>query len=193
MLRTFVLLLTVFSFVSCTNRKQPEPKPNIILILADDMGYGDVSAFNENSKIVTPNIDRLAENGVRFTDAHTSSAVCTPTRYSILTGRYNWRSTLKSGVLSGFSKALIETDRMTLPGLLQNNNYKTAFIGKWHLGWDWTVIAEDSLKRGNLNARPEVDFSKPIKNGPNTRGFDYSFGFSGSLDMAPYVRVENDI
>lgn len=193
MLRTFVLLLIAFSFVSCTNRKQPEPKPNIILILADDMGYGDVSAFNENSKIVTPNIDRLAENGVRFTDAHTSSAVCTPTRYSILTGRYNWRSTLKSGVLSGFSKALIETDRMTLPGLLQNNNYKTAFIGKWHLGWDWAVIAEDSLKRGNLNARPEVDFSKPIKNGPNTRGFDYSFGFSGSLDMAPYVWVENDM
>ncbi|WP_343854346.1 arylsulfatase [Algoriphagus jejuensis] len=163
--------------------KKEQNRPNIIFILADDMGYGDVSAYNEHSKIQTKNIDRLASKGVKFTDAHTSSAVCTPTRYGILTGRYNWRSTLKQHVLYGYSEALIAEDRVTIGSFLQAEGYKTAGIGKWHLGWDWDNIeAGDSL----------VNFSEKIKNGPTTRGFDYWFGFSGSLDMAPYVWVEND-
>ncbi|MDF9799324.1 arylsulfatase A [Catalinimonas alkaloidigena] len=167
-------------------------QPNIVYILADDLGYGDISFFNENSKLHTPAIDELAKGGVAFTDAHTSSSVCTPTRYSILTGRYNWRSTLKKSVLSGYSKALIEPERMTVADLLQQHGYHTSFVGKWHLGWDWSFKHEaDDINSYNLNNNPEVDFTQPITNGPNAQGFDYSFGFNGSLDMPPYVYIEN--
>jgi len=187
-----IAILSVVLF-SCQTKK--ETKPNIIYILADDLGYGDVSVYNENSKIQTPYIDALASDGVIFTDAHTSSAVCTPTRYSILTGRYNWRTRLKSGVVSGYSKSLIKPNRTTVADLLKNNGYNTAFIGKWHMGWDWeiTQLDAENFDIDNLRARPEVDFTKPIKNGPNTHGFDYSYGFCGSLDMPPYVWVENDM
>jgi arylsulfatase A-like enzyme len=175
------------------NKEDNSIPPNIIYILADDLGYGDVSCYNEKSKIITPNIDKLSSGGIQFTDAHTSSAVCTPTRYGILTGRYNWRSTLKHGVLSGYSTALIEPGRLTVGKLLQEKNYHTAFIGKWHLGWDWNISAPDGWKSGGLGtvADPEVDFSKSVRNGPGDRGFSYSYGFSGSLDMPPYVYVEN--
>ncbi len=168
--------------------------PNIVYILADDLGYGDVSFFNEQSKIITPTLDDLAKTGVAFTDAHTSSAVCTPTRYSILTGRYNWRSTLKSFVLSGYSKALIEPDRLTVGDLLQDNGYHTGFVGKWHLGWDWSFVEDEvNIDLFTLNNNPAVDYSKAIKNGPEDRGFNYSFGFNGSLDMPPYVYTENSM
>jgi len=188
-----VAIAALFTTSIFASEEKETSKPNIIFILADDMGYGDVSAFNENSKIKTPFIDKLASEGVMFTDAHTSSAVCTPTRYGILTGRYNWRSTLKQGVLGGFSKALIPQDRTTIAGFLQHNGYKTAYVGKWHLGWDWAILPEDEKGIDNLNAKINVDFSKPVENGPKTHGFDYSFGFCGSLDMAPYVWVENDM
>lgn len=182
----------VLMVMACATPKPDVPKkPNIVFILADDMGYGDVSAYNENSKIKTPYIDQMVSEGVMFTDAHTSSAVCTPTRYGILTGRYNWRSTLKRGVLSGYSEALITPDRVTIGKFLHKEGYKTAYIGKWHLGWDWTFVAKDSTDRNAWDAKPAVDFSVPVANGPNTRGFDYSYGFNGSLDMAPYVWVEN--
>jgi arylsulfatase A len=196
MKKTAIIALTVLlamSFFSCSEKSEKSEMPNIVFILADDMGYGDVSAYNENSKIKTPFIDQLAEEGVMFTDAHTSSAVCTPTRYGILTGRYNWRSTLKSGVLSGFSKALIPQEKTTVAEFLQDAGYKTAYIGKWHLGWDWSIVEDDEKSRDNLNAKSNVDFSKPVKNGPKTQGFDYSYGFCGSLDMPPYVWVENDM
>ncbi len=167
--------------------------PNIIYILADDLGYGDVKCFNLKGKIPTPNIDKMAKNGVMFTDAHTSSAVCTPTRYGILTGRYNWRSSLKSSVLSGYSKSLIKQERTTIAEMLKKQSYTTAYIGKWHLGWDWALESSGASENiDKLSAKPKVDFSQAIKNGPSTHGFDYSFGFCGSLDMAPYVYVEND-
>lgn len=167
----------------CVQLPQETRKPNIVFIFADDMGYGDVSALNENSKIKTTNIDRIANEGVIFTDAHSSSSVSTPSRYSLLTGRYNWRSEMKSGVLGGYSKALIPAERRTIAAVLKDQGYQTACIGKWHLGWDWN----------NIDAgRDSVDFSQPITNGPTTLGFDYFYGISGSLDMAPYVYVEND-
>ena len=157
--------------------------PNIVYILADDMGYGDLSCLNPQSRIQTTHLDRLAEGGMRFCDAHASSSLSTPSRYSILTGRYNWRSTLKQQVLSGYSPHLIEDGRLTVASLLRRRGYATACIGKWHLGWDW---AKNGPEPQN------VDYAQPIRNGPNTFGFDDFFGISASLDMEPYVYVEND-
>lgn len=181
MKNVFLATAAILSLLSCTEKQK---QPNIIFILADDMGYGDVSYFDNNSKLKTENLDRMAQEGVVFTDAHSSSSVSTPTRYGILTGRYNWRSTLKNNVLYGYDKALIPADRETMASMLRKNGYTTAGIGKWHLGWDW-----DNIDVG----KDKVDFSKPVQNGPTTRGFDYFYGFCGSLDMAPYVYIENDM
>lgn len=181
MKNVFLATAAILSLLSCTEKQK---QPNIIFILADDMGYGDVSYFDNNSKLKTENLDRMAQEGVVFTDAHSSSSVSTPTRYGILTGRYNWRSTLKNNVLYGYDKALIPADRETMASMLRENGYTTAGIGKWHLGWDC-----DNIDAG----KDKVDFSKPVQNGPTTRGFDYFYGFCGSLDMAPYVYIENDM
>jgi len=129
-------------------------------------------------------------DGMRFTDAHTSSSVCTPTRYGLLTGRYNWRSKLKRGVVNGTAKALIPGSRTTFASALQDKGYNTAFIGKWHLGWDWGLKDETKKTQKRIGA-DDIDFTKEVKNTPNDLGFDYSFGHCGSLDMAPYVYVEN--
>lgn len=155
----------------------PAQPPNVVVILADDLGYGDVSYQNPESKISTPHIDRLAKEGIRFTDAHTPSAVCTPTRYGLLTGRYCWRSSLKSGVLWGDSPNLIEPGRLTLASLLKGRGYRTGAVGKWHLG---------------LGSGPKTDFGKPLRPGPLDHGFDFFFGIPASLDMPPYLYVEND-
>jgi arylsulfatase A len=181
--KSMFLSLCGMALFSATTSAQEYKKPNIIFILADDLGYGDVSALNGNSKIQTTNIDRLASQGAVFTDAHSGSAVSTPTRYGILTGRYNWRSTLKKGVLDGYSKPLIPETRKTMGSLLKDGGYTTACIGKWHLGWEW-----NNVEKGNDSVR----FDRPIKKGPITLGFDYFYGIAGSLDMAPYVYVEND-
>ncbi len=198
MIRHSFRVLLLGLILSCTtpnSADQEQPKnPNIIFILADDMGYGDITAFNENSKIKTPQLDQLAAEGMRFTDAHTSSSVCTPTRYGLLTGRYNWRSRLKSGVLTGKSKALIPNERSTVASILKTQGYHTAFIGKWHLGWDWALKEngkEDTGEGWNEGDFDQIDFSNPVTNSPNDLGFDYAYGHSGSLDMAPYVYVEN--
>lgn len=181
MKRIAILAGTLLSVGACLGQQR---QPNIVFILADDMGYGDVSYLGgDSSRLNTAHIDRLAREGVIFTDAHSSSSVSTPTRYGILTGRYNWRSDLKEGVLYGYDKALIPQGRETIASMLKRQGYTTAGIGKWHLGWDWA----------NVDAGKEkVDFSQPIQNGPTTCGFDYFYGIAGSLDMAPYVYVEND-
>ena len=165
-------------------------KPNIVFILADDMGTGDVQSLNPEGKIATPNIDSLAENGMAFTNAHSTSAVCTPTRYSVLTGRYNWRTHMGRGVLGGYSLPLIKSDEMTVARFLQEQGYATACIGKWHLGMEWQK--KDGDFANSSKDAWEVDYAKPITNGPITRGFDYFFGISASLDMPPYVYIEND-
>ena len=188
-----LLLGTLFYIVGFTDNTEKERPPNIIYVLADDLGYGDIRAFDPNGKISTPNLNALAAQGMRFTDAHTSSSVCTPTRYGIMTGRYNWRSPLKSGVLTGSSKALIPINRTTVASLLKKEGYETAFIGKWHLGWDWALKNADTALGEGWDAKDfdNIDFSKKVANSPNTLGFTYSYGHSGSLDMAPYVYVEN--
>jgi arylsulfatase A-like enzyme len=151
--------------------------PNLVFVLADDLGYGDPGCYNKDSKIPTPNIDKLAAQGMRFTDAHTPSAVCTPTRYGILTGRYCWRTRLKRGVLQGYDPILIEPERLTVAGLLKRQGYATAGVGKWHLG---------------LGTKKPTDYAAPLKPGPNSVGFDYFFGIPASLDMDPYVFIENE-
>ena len=170
--------------------------PNIILILCDDLGFGDISALNTNSKIFTPNIDSIVSKGISVTDAHTTSSVCTPSRYSLLTGRYSFRSSLKSGVNWGYSPPLIEKGRLTLSQMLKNCGYATGMVGKWHLGLDWKTDEGTYLsKGGQINEKSidcGIDFSSPIKGGPIQYGFDYFFGISASLDMAPYVYIEND-
>ncbi len=169
-----------------------DKQPNVVLIFADDMGYGDVTSYDSESKIHTPNLDRLAKGGMRFTDAHSASAVCTPSRYALLTGRYSWRTGLKSGVLGGFSPPLIEKERMTLANLFQNQGYRTACIGKWHLGMDWAGGMRGE-KGYNMRNNPEgIDFKKPIQNTAIANGFDEYFGIAASLDMPPYVFIRND-
>jgi arylsulfatase A-like enzyme len=195
-LKGFSIIVVLFS-ISCQNKKEAtiveKTKPNIIYILADDLGYGDISSFNLEGKIKTPNIDKLATGGMKFTDAHSPSAVCSPTRYGIITGRYSWRSELKNGVLTGKSKALIPNNRTTVASLLKKGGYTTGFVGKWHLGWDWAQ--KDNTNFGgegwNADEFDNLDFAKPVTNSPADLGFDYSYGHSGSLDMAPYVYVEN--
>jgi arylsulfatase A-like enzyme len=170
-------------------------KPNIVVILADDLGYGDVQRFNPAGKIPTPNIDELANAGTILTDAHSPSAVCSPTRYGLMTGRYAWRSKLKSGVLGGLSPRLIEPNRLTVAQLLKDNGYHTACIGKWHLGMDWQLKPGKSVAELGVEPREQVsnvEYDKPIKNGPSSVGFDYYFGISASLDMVPYTFIEND-
>lgn len=163
--------------------------PNIIYILADDMGYGDVRAYNKDCKFPTPNLDRMASEGMRFTDLHTNSSVCTPTRYGIMTGRYCWRTEKKSGVTQGHSQHLMELERETVASLLKKNGYSTAVIGKWHLGQDFTFAGEANSKVESTGEN--VDYTKPIKNGPLDFGFDYYFGISASLNMPPHAYIEN--
>jgi len=182
MKKILILAASAIGYVG-VQAQNPVDRPNIVFILVDDMGYGDVACLNPQSKIKTPNLDRLAASGVIFSDAHSSSAVCTPTRYSLLTGRYNWRSTLKSNVLFGYDESIIPLGRRTVANMLKDQGYQTACIGKWHLGWSWNNIGKGI---------DSIDYSKPISNGPTVRGFDYFYGISGSLDMAPYVYVEND-
>jgi len=158
--------LLISSLVGSLSAQETTQKPNIIFILADDMGIGDVS--HNGGKAPTPYIDALAKEGMRFTDAHSSSAVCTPTRYSCLTGRYNWRTRLKKSVFfKPKDKPLIKTDEPTIGSILQKNGYHTACIGKWHLGIGWAIT-------------------------PQNNGFHYFYGIQASLDMAPYVYIEND-
>lgn len=184
MIKLLITSLSLSLLLLCPGKQAVQAqsaKPNIIYILADDMGYGDASCLNEKSKIHTTHIDRLAANGMKFTDAHSSSAVCSPTRYGILTGRYNWRSSLQSGVLWSYDTALIVQNRLTVADMLKNNGYNTACIGKWHLGLNW-----------GKDASGKINFKLPIANGPVTLGFDYFYGITASLDIPPYFYIQND-
>ena len=201
LMRTGICCLLVMIFFASAFA-QPEKgrvkKPNIIYILADDMGYGDVKTLNPGSKIPTPHMDQIIAQGVHFTDAHSGSSVCTPTRYGILTGRYAWRTTLKQGVLWGYSPPLIESGRETVATLLKKAGYETACIGKWHLGLTWAkkdptkeVMQIVSNTPVTIETDDNVDYSKPVAGGPSGLGFDYSFIIPASLDMSPYCYLRN--
>lgn len=189
MIRIGVTGLALVAIMSgCQKENQQTDAPNIVLILADDLGYGDVKCYYPKAKVKTPNIDQMAADGIRFTDAHSPSSVCTPTRYGLLTGRYAWRSALKKGVLEPWDRPLIEENRMTLPQMLQGKGYSTAAIGKWHLGWDWPTL--DSLSAKETNGK-NVDYSRAISGGPTEYGFDSYFG-DDVPNYPPYTFIAND-
>ena len=212
--RITLLLIALSTFASA---KDQVSKPNILVILADDLGYGDVHSYNpERGKIPTPNIDKLGTQGMRFTDGHSSSGVCSPSRYTLLTGRYHWRTKLQHGIVGVFGDPLIAPDRMTIATLAKQQGYRTACIGKWHLGWDWPITNEqrpllsprqqpedeaNKTGRGNPSAtqvptEKQISawndiFSKPIAGGPITRGFDLYFG-TDIPNWPPFCFIENE-
>lgn len=178
-------------------------KPNIVLIFADDLGYGDIGCYNPESRIPTPHIDRLAKEGIRFTDAHSADSVCTPSRYGLLTGRYCWRTNLKTGVLFNWEPPLIEPGRVTLASLLKQHGYRTALSGKWHLGLGFTAKPDRPVAFDNALPWPggrlpdrsiseSIELSTPVFGGPETLGFDEAFYTAGcSTDQEPFCFIEN--
>lgn len=195
---SLVFILVTTSFISSKPKKEKKTMPNIVLIMADDLGYGDFGSYGA-TKVSTPNVDALATNGIKFTNAHTASSLCTPSRYSLLTGRYSWRTDLRSGVLTWFGQPIIEKERTTLATLLKRNGYYTACIGKWHLGFDWALKPnapadpkKDVFDTWDRSSYDYIDFTKPIKGGPIERGFDYYYGISASNNMFPFIFIEND-
>jgi arylsulfatase A-like enzyme len=200
-------LAVVAALASCLPAAAGE-RPNVVVIYADDLGYGDVQCYNpDRGRIPTPHLDRLAAEGMRFTDGHSSSGVCSPSRYTLLTGRYHWRTRLKAGIVGLWERPLLEPDRLTIAGLAKQHGYRTAAIGKWHLGWDWPLADGDRqllAQGGKGKRRPGPEdvteahraawqriFSQPIPGGPTTRGFDVYFG-TDVPNWPPYCFIEND-
>ncbi len=182
MKHSIAFLIMSVSLVSATGQsKLKDGLPNVVIIYTDDQGYGDVSALNPDAKFSTPNIDKIATEGIIFTDGHSSDGVCSPSRYSLLTGRYSWRTNLKAGVLGADGPGLIEKDRMTIASLLKEKGYKTALVGKWHLN----MVFEGELGEGR-------DWSKPFADGPVDHGFDYFFGIPASMNFGILTYLEND-
>lgn len=199
-IRTFILFV-LFSLSSVLLAAVKSEKPNILILYADDLGFGDLTCYNPKSKISTPNLDMLASEGMRFTDAHSSSGICTPSRYALLTGRHHWRKF--HGIVQSFGASAFSKERLTMPEMLKEKGYNTAAIGKWHLGWDWMAIR-------NKNVKPRVErhlkklkrkmtvfgpdafhWDKPIPDGPLAHGFDYYFGDT-VINFPPYCWIEND-
>jgi len=195
------LLLTVGLGLGGAVLSAAPERPNVVVFLSDDMGYGDPQCLNPQSKIPTPHIDRLAREGMVFTDAHSSSSICTPSRYGLLTGRYCWRSKLPTGITWYWDPPLIARDRLTMGKMFQAHGYATACVGKWHLGWDWPLTDDGYIsdrfdgvllpaaKRSEFGKM--IDYTRPIKDGPTTRGFDYYFG-TAVPNFPPYCFIEND-
>lgn len=187
----FAIAVAAFHFAESTHAAAASARPNIVILYADDMGHGDFGAQNPKSKIPTPHLDQLASEGTRFTDGHSSSGICTPSRYALLHGRYHWRKF--HGIVNSFDQPVLDADRTTLPEMLKAKGYKTACVGKWHLGWDWNSIKKQGAKAtgGKGFASGDFDWSKPIGGGPLSHGFDYYFG-DDVPNFPPYAWFEND-
>ena len=192
--QSYLFIFLVSVIVSCAEKSETG-FPNVIIIYADDMGYGDLNIQNPDSKIPTPNLDQLALEGLRFTDAHSSSGICSPSRYALLTGTYHWRR--QHGIVNSFGKPFFNDSDITLPQVLRENGYATACIGKWHLGWDWEFKNPPSGEVTQWGREvavyfPEdIDWDKPVAGGPVDRGFDYYFG-DGTINFPPYAWMENN-
>jgi arylsulfatase A len=165
-------------------------RPNVVVLLADDMGYGDLGVQNPDSKVPTPHLDALAKGGIRFTDAHSSSGVCTPSRYALRHGRYHWRKF--HGIVNSFDQTVLDSDRTTLAQLLKAKGYRTGCVGKWHLGWDWKAIQKPGTKPGTQGYAPaDFDWAKKLPGGPLDFGFDHYFG-DDVPNFPPYAWFEDD-
>mgnify|MGYP001288729179 CR=1 FL=1 len=208
-LSIFLGITLLAPLVPCAQAKTPS-QPNILLILADDFGWGDTSCNNPDTHLKTPAIDRIANEGIRFTNAHTPSAVCTPTRYGLLTGRYPWRTFLKKEVLRYYAPALITKGRTTIPSYLKSQGYRTGGFGKWHLGLDWTPVEGDpvnwranwnvydpddraQLKKNVARLAKGIDHTKPFKNSPIDIGFDTYFGTASNCGRLPFFILDNKV
>jgi len=178
-----VCTLVLIGISSRTSAAEP-PLPNILILYADDLGYGDLTCQNPASKIPTPNLDRLASQGLRFTDGHSSSGICSPSRYALLTGRHHWRDF--HGIVNAFGPSAFKPGRLTMPEMLKSKGYATACIGKWHLGWNWNAI-----RKSKGNGPGDFDWSKPIPDGPLAHGFDHYFG-DEVINFPPYAWIEDD-
>jgi arylsulfatase A len=196
-MRALLLLVLGLAAASCSGPfPSPDPSrakrlPNIVILYADDLGYGDLGCYNPQSKIPTPHLDRLASAGMRFTDAHSSSGICTPSRYALLTGRHHWRKF--HGIVRPFGPSMFDAQRLTMPEMLQDRGYRTACIGKWHLGWDWSSLLQQGAKpqKNKGFTSGQFDWSQKIQDGPLAHGFDYYFG-DDVPNFPPYAWIEND-
>jgi arylsulfatase A len=199
-MKPFATLWALVGIAAASTSLFAADRPNIVILYADDMGYGDLGAQNPHSKIPTPHLDGLAREGTRFTDAHSSSGVCTPSRYALLHGRYHWRKF--HGIVNSFDQPVLDDQRTTLAELLKARGYRTACIGKWHLGWNWQAIRKSEAGatvarnakngKGNRGLPPEAfDWTKPVPGGPLAHGFDYYFG-DDVPNFPPYAWIEND-
>ena len=201
-----ILSFLTFCVWCAAGSVESEGRPNIVLIYADDLGFGDVQCYNEQrGKIPTPNIDRLASEGMRFTDAHSSSGVCSPSRYTLLTGRYHWRTRLQQGIVGLWGDPVIRADRLTIGGLARKREYRTYCVGKWHLGWDWPIDPAQMpfFRTGGYGGKKDITatdehrtawkavFSKPIPGGPEAVGFDDYFGVDVP-NWPPYCFIEGE-
>ena len=193
-----VLLACLAISVSPALRAADPQPPNILILYADDLGFGDLGCYHPGSKIPTPNLDRLAASGLRFTDGHSSSGICSPSRYALLTGRHHWRDF--HGIVNAFGESVFDPQRLTMPEMLKSQGYHTACIGKWHLGWNWSAIRRpdaqplpvpgEPRQRGGYS--PEAfDWSQPIPDGPLAHGFDHYFGDT-VINFPPYAWIEDD-
>lgn len=195
-IKSLIILTILLIVLTCTDCSKVENnQPNVVIIYADDMGYGDLNCQNPNSKIPTPNLDKLASKGMRFTDAHSSSGICSPSRFALLTGTYHWRR--QHGIVGAFGKPFFRDTDITLPQVLKTEGYTTACIGKWHLGWDWefkNAPSGEVMQWGKMRKvylPKDIDWSRPVAGGPLDRGFDYYFG-DGTINFPPYAWVENN-
>jgi arylsulfatase A-like enzyme len=191
---TYLIAVTPLLFLpSCTVDSKPVSRPNVVFIMADDMGWGDVQAYNPESLIATPNIDRLSQEGLTFMDAHSGAAVCSPTRYGVMTGRFFWRTYKGHSLVMPYDPPTIPPERMTWGSLMQKQGYETGYIGKWHLGLWYPSKPQQGFARQYTMNEMQVDFSKPVLGGPTDLGFDYFFGNAGGPNNdSPFAFIEND-